>query len=270
MNNSPQFGKYATQPTEHIWSFIAVTIFVLGVGIYYYLSIKKLKTTEVPRGLAFFVLLYIDWVRNTVVDMLGKRYETFTWYFLYIFTILWSSNLIGIAGLESLGSSFTVPLSLALICFFGTFYFGIKYQKWHYLNEFTTKIGYKKWKIPIPDPLKWIGKLSQNFSLMFRYWGNMFAGSIILGALYELIVNNFVGQRFGYLGATISGFVVFPLHMYFDMVPGLIQPLIFMMLTLSYWTTEANMSAEQMNEVPKRIQSKRFFSTESLMMPDFI
>lgn len=76
--NSPQYDKIATTPTTHLWSFLIVASIVLAVGIYYYLTMRKLQNTELPKGLAFLIYIYIEWVRNLTMEMLGKRYEKLT------------------------------------------------------------------------------------------------------------------------------------------------------------------------------------------------
>ncbi|WP_391591970.1 F0F1 ATP synthase, F0 complex subunit A [[Mycoplasma] cavipharyngis] len=270
-DNNPRFISYVSQPTDQIWSFLAVTLLILGVGIYYYFSLKKLNGSELPKGLAFLVMLYVDWIRETTRETLGKRYESYSWYFIYLFTLLWTSNLISIAGIETLGSSFTVPLSLGIITFLFTFYFGIKHQKLSYYQEYISRLNFNnKFKIYFPDPFKWIGKLSRIFSLIFRYWGNMFAGSLIIGALYELIVNNLLNANLGYLGVVLTGFVSAPLRMYFDILPGLIQPLIFMLLTLSYWSSEANLSEADVKYLPEKMAHKKYFTSFSLVLPEYL
>lgn len=104
---------------------------------------------------------------------------------------------------------------------------------------------------PVIDPLKIIGKFSNIISLIFRFWGNLFASSILVGLLFFVVNSRFTGTGFEFLGASISSFILFPVHFYFDLMDGAIQPLIFMLLTMSYWKVEGqievdpNFSSEQ-------------------------
>lgn len=270
-SNPPDFGKYALTPTQHLLSFILVVIIVSAFGVYYFISVKKLKDNELPKGFAFLIYMYVEWIRNLTIDMLGKRYEKISWYFMYLILLLVLSNYIGIIGIDSLGTSFTVPSSLGLVTFFGSLYFGVKYQKWSYAQEFITWVSFRKVKLFfIPDPLKTASKFSPFISLIFRYWGNIFASSLLVGAFYEFVVGNLVGIKLNYVGASLGGFVIFFFHFYFDLLDGGIQPLIFTLLSFAYLASNGSLSYEELHYVPERYEKQRYISSYSMAMPDFI
>lgn len=88
---------------------------------------------------------------------------------------------------------------------------------------FTTSgpIGYVKSlmdPIPVMLPLNIIGEAAKPVNISMRLFGNMFAGSIIIGLLYK---------------AAPWG-IPAPLHLYFDLFSGLIQSYVFTMLTMVY------------------------------------
>lgn len=72
--------------------------------------------------------------------------------------------------------------------------------------------------IPVMFPINIVGELAKPTNISIRLFGNMFAGSVILGLLYRAAP------------AVIPG----PLHLYFDIFSGVVQTFVFTMLTIVY------------------------------------
>lgn len=80
-------------------------------------------------------------------------------------------------------------------------------------------LGYAKGffePIPVMLPLNIIGELAKPVNLSMRLFGNMFAGSVILGLLYK----------------AAPWVIPAPLHLYFDLFSALVQTFVFTMLSL--------------------------------------
>jgi F-type H+-transporting ATPase subunit a len=86
------------------------------------------------------------------------------------------------------------------------------------------------------NPLNLIEVVTPLISISFRLWGNIFAGGVIVTLWYFLFgyLNSFI-PVIGVLGL-LTGIVAVPIHAYFDVFVGIIQALVFTMLTVVYWS----------------------------------
>jgi F-type H+-transporting ATPase subunit a len=135
----------------------------------------------------------------------------------YIFTLalyLPVANLLGLIGLAPPTSDYNVTLTLALITFVMTQYYGLRTNG---LGGYVK--GYFE-PLPFLVPLNIVGELSNPISLSFRLFGNILSGGIIMGLVYSAL--NWLAP------------IAAPLHLYFDVFAGLIQTFIFIMLTMVF------------------------------------
>jgi F-type H+-transporting ATPase subunit a len=175
------YNPLAARP--EIISILVVTALIFTMTLVYYLKLKKIPVNASPSGYVLIIQIYIEFIRNLVVDIMGKRFEKITPYFIFLFTYLLFSNIIGITGFAYPTGSLTVTLSLALVMFIGTFVIGFRYQKLSYLTRFcinyTSKKTGKHYPIVV-NPLNLIEVVTPLISLSFRLWGNIFAGGVIV------------------------------------------------------------------------------------------
>ncbi len=89
------------------------------------------------------------------------------------------------------------------------------------------------------NPIELIGQFSPLIALSFRLFGNLVAGSVILFLIYS--VTGYVWGFIPIIGEfNLLGSVIAPVfHVYFDIFDGLIQAFVFSLLTMIYWTLEA-------------------------------
>lgn len=222
---------------QQIISIAIVTIILVILSLVYYFKNKKLKANEAPSGFVLMVEMYIGYFRNMVVEILGPKMEKTTPYFLYLFSYIALSNMIGIFGVANPTASYTVTLSLAFVTWIGVFVVGFKYQKLSYLKNFCFCIKTKKGKkIPVfINPLEVMSNIAPLISLSFRLWGNVLAGSIIITLWF--FFTNYVWINVPVIGVIniLGGLTAAPLRAYFDIMSGLIQSLVFVTLTMMYW-----------------------------------
>jgi F-type H+-transporting ATPase subunit a len=86
------------------------------------------------------------------------------------------------------------------------------------------------------NPLSITDVVAPLISISFRLWGNIFAGSMIVTLWFYFtgyIMN--ASPTFAILNL-LGGLTAPPIHAYFDMLCGLIQALVFTLLTMVYWT----------------------------------
>ena len=237
------------QLRPQIFSIVVVLTILLVAFVVYYIKLKKVQPNQTPNGYVLVIQVYISYIRGLVVDILGPEFEKTTPYFLYLFSYILLSNLIGIFGLENPTTSLTVTLSMGLIMFIGCFVVGFKYQKLSWLKKFTFCISIKGKKIPIMiNPSDVVSQITPLISISFRLWGNIFAGSLITGLWFYFTA--YISINFPFIGMfnLLGGLTAAPIHMYFDLLCGVVQALVFTLLTMVYW------SLEKGNQPKKEIQ----------------
>ncbi|ATG97828.1 F0F1 ATP synthase subunit A [Mesoplasma lactucae ATCC 49193] len=242
--------------TPQFMSIIFTALIISLICLLYNVKIRNHdKNGGQMSGFLVLMEMYITFCENLVVSSMGKKYRKLTPYAMYITMYIFVSCILSLLGIESLATTYTVALSMALVTFFSIYYFGFKYQKWGYFKRYV-------------NPIEILTQFSPLISLSFRLFGNMLGGAVILGLLYALFINiqagfdgsgNVVGRIYNEVenanGDKVlydqtwnyqyiyfwAGFNIFTtlfapwIHMYFDLFDGGIQALVFAMLTFSYW-----------------------------------
>lgn len=203
-----------------ISSVIIVSILCLVIFILY-LKIRKLKPTDSNKGILLVVELIVDSINKFAKSYFGKYWKYYAPYILTLGLFLFFSNTSGIWGIRPPTVSLNVTLTLGLITFLMIHVTGI-------VNR-----GFFKWlkgfaePLPFMLPLNIIGELAFPISLSLRLFGNIFSGLIIM----TLIYGGFEGLA-GVLGGLNVSFLVTPVfHAIFDIFFGIIQVLVFVLLT---------------------------------------
>jgi len=189
-----------------IVGILSIVIMILG------LRIRKLNPTDSPKGILMFLEIVVDFVNGFCKENFGKYWKFYAPYILTLGLFLVFSNTSGLFGLRPPTASVSVTFALALITFFLIHISGIlskgfkKYAK-----------GFMELIAPIL-PLNIIGEFATPIALSLRLFGNIFSGLIITGLVYGVLGN--------------LAFVVTPvLHGIFDVFFGLIQAVVFILLS---------------------------------------
>ena len=164
-------------------------------------------------------------------------------YIFSLITFLFVSNTIGIFGLETPSSSYSVTLTLAFISWIGIYVVGIVYQKFSFFRRYL-------------NPTNFISQFAPLISLSFRMFGNIIGGSTIIYLLYYF--TGWVWSHIPIIGhLNLLGIIIAPMfHMYFDIFSGLIQGFVFTLLTMIYWTLQTKPPRKKQNQ--KNIFKKHF------------
>ena len=126
-------------------------------------------------------------------------------------------NLTGLIGIKPPTVDYSVALALALITFFVVQWFAIKkIGLGHYFKGYAEPYAFIL-------PINLIERVMLPVSLSFRLFGNMIAGVVIIDLAYKSL---------GSLTGFAQLIVPIPLHFYFDLFDGIIQMVIFVMLTM--------------------------------------
>lgn len=232
-------------------SWLAVVIIII-ISVIISKNIKK-----IPRGIQNIFELIIEGALNLADSVTGERRRTlkiFPFVFaIFIFILInnWLGLIPGIGSIGFLeknnGQAIFIPyfrggtadlnttLALALFAVIGSNLFGILVVGfWKYFNKFINlkalaEIPVKITKEPtiiFVNPIKFfvglievIGEIAKVASLSFRLFGNIFAGEVLLSAM-----------------AVIFAYILPIPFVFLEIIIGLVQALIFAMLTLVYFT----------------------------------
>lgn len=199
-------------------TIINVWLVVIALLVFGYIVKKKIEQADVdkaPSGFLNVVELIVESVEGLVVQNMGEAGKPFTPYILTLMAFLLIANLSGLIGLTPPTSDYSVTLTLALITFVLTQFFGIRTNGiGGYIKGFAEPMAFL-------TPLNILGELANPVSLSFRLFGNVLSGAIIMTLLYGAL---------GYIAPLITP----PLHAYFDLFSGVLQTFIFGMLTMIF------------------------------------
>lgn len=207
-------GKAYTIPETVVNAWIIVIALLIFAAIVNN-KIKKSNINEKPSKFLNVIEMYVEMINNLVKDTMGEKHLEFAPYILTLMTFLLFANLIGLIGFAPPTSDYSVTLTLALITFTLTQYYGLKNSGFiGYLKGFTEPIA-------LLTPLNIIGELANPISLSFRLFGNVLAGVLIMTLFYHAV---------GFLAPIVAP----PFHAYFDVFSGVLQSFIFTMLTMVF------------------------------------
>lgn len=221
----PIFSLGFFSVTNSFLDTLLVDFIIIGL----ILSVRN-KISLIPGKLQTVIETLLQEFYNITYSVAGentmKIFPFFMTFFLFILIANWTGLIPGISAigiheegkivpfLRAATSDFNVTLGLALVSVFAT----------HILS--LTTLGFKEYigRYISLNPLnlyigvlELIGELTKIVSLSFRLFGNIFAGEVVLGT---------VGTIFA---------LIFPLpFLMLEVVVGLVQALVFSMLTMAF------------------------------------
>lgn len=203
---------YYVNLSPSIKSTIILTIIILIVLVIIRIKLASHDATKTPKGIILLSEWLVEVINNFTKNIIGKRWKSLAPYFLYLAIFITAANFSGLIGLTPPTASVSVTLTLGLITFFLIHFFGIKSRgaKEHFKDLISPS--------PLLLPLNLISETVVPFSLAFRLFGNILSGVIVMLLVYS---------AFGWLAVLISP----GLHAIFDIAFGLIQTVVFLMLT---------------------------------------
>ena len=199
---------------------------ILMLFLFFKLCTKKLEIVPgKPQILFESIYAFLD---SLMEQMLGAWKAKYFAFLGSLFLFIFPANIISFfpipwarftGGTFSIEPAFRAPtadlnttIGLALlttIIFIAT---SIKQNGvWGYLKGFFSPL-------PIMAPLNVVGELAKPLNISVRLFGNMFAGSVIMGLLYK----------------ACPWVIPAPLHLYFDLFSGLVQSFVFVTLSMVY------------------------------------
>lgn len=149
----------------HIGAIIMVTLIILVIGSVYYAMVRKMKVHDIPNRFVIIIGMIVNFIRGLVVDTMGKKYVKLAPAILFVFSFIFTANMVSLFGFKEGTTASAVPLAMAVFSIIGGQFVALRYQKASYFAKFAFKIK----KIPIMiNPLEIMSKLSPIISLTFR------------------------------------------------------------------------------------------------------
>lgn len=220
MNTGTGYGLPVTTVVTTTWFLMLVLYFVFRLGT------KDLKV--IPGKIQTCLETLYVFIDDLVESMLGKWKHKYIGYIGPLFIFILVSNLLmfipipGISynnGIFEISPAFRSPtgdlnttVGLALLTTVTFVSTSLK------LNGVIGHIKGLFEPLPIMFPINLVGELAKPTNISIRLFGNMFAGSVILGLIYK----------------AAPAVLPAPLHLYFDLFSGTVQTFVFTMLSLVY------------------------------------
>lgn len=209
------FGQELWITTTHISLVIIITAIIM-FAIFANRAIKKANPAKVAGTFLNIVELLVESADRLTTSNMGKKHGlSFANYIGTIFIFIFLSNISGLFGIRPPTADYGVTLALGLTTFVLIQYNGFKYHKFGHIKGLFEPL-------PFLFPINLIGEIATPLSLSLRLFGNVMAGTVMLGLLYGLLPKFLV--------------LIWPaaLHFYFDIFSGAIQTYVFCMLTMVF------------------------------------
>lgn len=210
-----------------ITSIVTTTWFVMLV-IFLTFKFGTKNLTLIPGKLQTVLEAYYLFIDDLAGQMLGKWKVKYIGYIGTLFIFILLSNVLsfiplpGISysqgiyeispALKSPTSDLNTTVGLAMLTTVTFLFTSFK------LNGLGGHVKGMFAPIPIMFPINVVGELAKPTNISIRLFGNMFAGSVIIGLMYKAAP------------VLVPG----PLHLYFDLFGGVVQTFVFTMLSLVY------------------------------------
>jgi F-type H+-transporting ATPase subunit a len=209
---SYQIGNFTFNITASIiieW----IVILILGIGAFLLTRNLKLKPNKVQSALE---KIYQS-MRDLVISIMGKEYESFLPYIGTLMIYLLTLNFTGLIGIEPPTADLSVTVSFAIVTFLVVNLNAIKKNGlFNYGKGLVHPFAFML-------PINIMERFVLPVSLSLRLFGNMVAAVVLVKLVYTALGS--IGI-FAQIGSPII------VHLYFDLFDGAIQMIVFAMLTM--------------------------------------
>lgn len=216
---------------SHVFVIIGLTIVIILGLIFVNRKLVNSDPLEKPKGIVLISLTIVEMIDNMIKENTSSKYVKGLGPYigtLAIYILL--SNYIGLLGFDAPTANYSVTLALALVTWIMIQATGIRFSGVKgYIKGFFEPFAL----FFIPN---FFGKIAPLISMSLRLFGNLLAGSILMGLVYTAtgaLSNILIGWipvigQFNVIGPLVASV----LHAYFDVFSGAIQMFIFIMLTM--------------------------------------
>ncbi|KRQ87741.1 ATP synthase subunit a [Caloramator mitchellensis] len=199
------------------------TIMVAMITISFFLTRNM---SMIPKGKQIWAEYMVESVNNLVKENMGKKYLKFAPYIGTLAIFLLLMNLFDLFGFRPPTTDYSVTLGLAIISFIIIQVNAItKNGIINYIKAFFHPFSFM-------FPLNIIERLVVPISLSLRLFGNTLAAVIIIELLYQAL--NKATEALNINIPFLQAIIPIPFHLYFSIFDGVIQMVIFVMLTMIF------------------------------------
>jgi F-type H+-transporting ATPase subunit a len=203
-------------PKVPITPTFAMELLVVGLLLVFFLLVRFSLSVENPGPIQQIAEMLNGFVSNQAESIIGHGAERYVMFTTCVLMFVLLGNLLGmVPGMLAPTSIATVPLGVALWCWFYYHYHGVREQG--PVNYFKHFLGPIWWIAPMMLPIEIISHLARLLSLTVRLYANMFAGEEVTLVFFSLVP----------IGIPI-------IFMVLHLGVALIQAYIFMLLTMIY------------------------------------
>lgn len=227
----PILGPLAVSETIVVSWVVLLILTVLCLWLTHDLKVEKISKRQAVAE------MLVELATNFVVGNMGERFRYFVPFVAALFATGVCSNLISLFGVRSPTADLDTELAWAVIVFIL-----ITKQKIQTNGLGGYLLDYTK-PIPILAPFNVLSEIATPIGMSFRHFGNILSGVVINTLLYTALAmasSKLLGLIPGVVGAVLSQIPILDvgipaiLSFYFDWLSGLLQPLIFSMLTVMF------------------------------------
>jgi len=203
---------HITETIVNTW--IIMAFLIIGAFILRHYFFKKAE--EVPESnLQNAVELLVDTMQKLAIGPLGAKFLWLDNWFFMLLMFLVASNISGLLTFRPPTADAATTLALSTATFLIVQIMAFRFAPKAHLKSLVSPFA-------VFLPMNLIGELAIIISLGFRIFGNILAGTILMGLIYGLLPTI---ATIGF-GAALS--------FYFDLFAGVIQALIFCMLSMTF------------------------------------
>lgn len=233
---------------EVLMSFFVMAFIILLAIVVRLIYIKDDPLKE-RKGIKLVLEMAVEKLENFQHEIMGVRFDSLTGYFITLALFIMFSFIVGITGLPNPLTSLMVPLCMAICTFVLIHFTAMKKNKFKYFKRYIDPI-------PVFLPINLLSMWAPILSLTLRLFGNALAGYTFMTLCYNF---------FGYLSSLMFGagpgsiavapFIAPLLHLYFDLFSGLIQTLVFIILSM-IWISQEDSDEDRIEESLMKAQNE--------------
>lgn len=177
----------------------AVIMMWVVVGVISLLMVMASSARQlVPGKLQSLAEILVDFIRNIILDTMGKDGMKFFPLIATLFLFILFCNLLGlIPGTYTVTSQIIVTAVFAVTVYVLSIALGLVLHGIKFIPAILIPPGTPWWLIPLMIPIEFVSQVARPVSLAVRLFANMTAGHTILGVLFGLAIGG--GLLIGWL-----------------------------------------------------------------------
>jgi F-type H+-transporting ATPase subunit a len=204
---------------------IMMWVVVAAVALFFILGSRRGQL--VPSKFQSLVEMSVLFLRQTVLDTMGKEGLAFLPFLVALFFFILFSNLFGLVpGSYTVTSQVMITGAFALIVYAMSLIVGFRYHGVGYLKVYAPS-GVPLWLMPVMIFIEVISQVARPITLAVRLFANMTAGHMVISVFFGLMIMG--GVWIGWLPFAIT----VPLYL-LELLVAFIQAYVFVVLSCVY------------------------------------